>query len=73
MLHQVDLVQRDRQQFAHIDDEELAQRTSYIATTKQALTAISADYKVPCMRWSVGKTWGKENTRLECLGRMTFS
>jgi len=44
---QVDLVQRDRQQFAHIDDEELGQRTSYIATTKQALAAISADYKVP--------------------------
>lgn len=41
----VDLVQRDRAQFAHIDDYELQQRTSYIASTKQALADISAAYK----------------------------
>lgn len=41
----VDLVQRDRAQFAHIDDYELDQRTTYIGETKKTLAGISAAFK----------------------------
>uniref|UniRef100_A0A7S2S2M2 t-SNARE coiled-coil homology domain-containing protein n=1 Tax=Rhizochromulina marina TaxID=1034831 RepID=A0A7S2S2M2_9STRA len=40
----VEFVQKDRAQFAHIDDYDLQQRTTYIAETKQALGEIKAYY-----------------------------
>jgi len=38
----VEFVQKDRAQFAHIDDYDLQQRTSFIAETKQTLGEVKA-------------------------------
>jgi len=40
----VELVQRDRQQFAHIDDYELEKRSSYVAETRRTLSDVRAFY-----------------------------
>jgi len=41
----VELVQKDRSQFQHIDDYELEQRATYVTQTKKVLAEISASFK----------------------------
>mmetsp|Transcript_46486 Transcript_46486/g.105014 ORF Transcript_46486/g.105014 Transcript_46486/m.105014 type:complete len:247 (+) Transcript_46486:144-884(+) len=41
----VDLVKNDRQQFPHIDDYELEQRSAFIVKTKKVLSEITASFK----------------------------
>ena len=41
----VELVQKDREQFAHIDDFELVDRTDYITKTREEVRAVAAYFK----------------------------
>ena len=41
----VELVQKDREQFAHIDDFELEDRTNYITRTREEVRAVAAYFK----------------------------